>query len=48
MYRRVKEWVFERGGRLMYLGGNGINSQVELPDAATMRVNTTLCCPPAW
>lgn len=42
MYRRVKEWVFERGGRLMYLGGNGLNSQVELPDAATMRVNTTL------
>ena len=29
MYRRVKSWVFERGGRLMYLGGNGINCAVE-------------------
>jgi hypothetical protein len=33
MYRRVKDWVFERGGRLIYLGGNGINCEVEfLPD----------------
>ena len=23
MYDRVKHWVFEEGGRLMYLGGNG-------------------------
>lgn len=30
MYQRVKEWVFERGGRLMYLGGNGLNCEVEL------------------
>src|SRR5262249_31791443 len=29
MYRAVKAWVFERGGRLMYLGGNGINCKVE-------------------
>jgi hypothetical protein len=29
MYRRVKSWVFERGGKLMYLGGNGINCAVE-------------------
>jgi hypothetical protein len=29
MYRRVKRWVFEEGGRLMYLGGNGINCAVE-------------------
>ena len=28
-YRRVKRWVFERGGKLMYLGGNGLNCQVE-------------------
>jgi hypothetical protein len=29
MYRAVKRWVFERGGRLMYLGGNGLNCKVE-------------------
>src|SRR5262249_47849956 len=29
MYRAVKSWVFERGGRLMYLGGNGLNCKVE-------------------
>jgi hypothetical protein len=31
-YRRVKAWVFERGGRLMYLGGNGMNCAVEFVD----------------
>jgi N,N-dimethylformamidase len=35
MYLRVKRWVFERGGRLMYLGGNGLNCEVEfLPDGS--------------
>ena len=29
MYERVKQWVFEEGGRLMYLGGNGLNCEVE-------------------
>ena len=29
-YARVKRWVDERGGRLMYLGGNGIDCEVEL------------------
>lgn len=42
MYERVKAWVFERGGRLMYLGGNGLNCEVEFPDAATMRCNSQL------
>jgi hypothetical protein len=28
-YRAVKRWVHERGGRLLYLGGNGINCKVE-------------------
>jgi hypothetical protein len=28
----VKSWVFERGGKLMYLAGNGINCKVELLD----------------
>jgi hypothetical protein len=38
MYRLVKRWVFERGGRLMYLGGNGLNCAVEyLDDGRAMR-----------
>jgi hypothetical protein len=33
MYDRVKQWVFEEGGRLLYLGGNGLNCEVEfLPE----------------
>src|SRR5262249_242438 len=32
MYRAVKRWVFERRGRLMYLGGNGLNCKVEFLD----------------
>jgi hypothetical protein len=39
MYDTVKAWVFERGGRLVYLGGNGLNCEVSLPDAATMIVH---------
>lgn len=39
MYRRIKEWVQERGGKFMYLGGNGLNAEVEFLDEATMRVN---------
>lgn len=35
MYFRLKEWVFERGGRLMYLGGNGLNCEVEFVDEQT-------------
>jgi N,N-dimethylformamidase len=35
MYRKVKAWVFERGGRLMYLGGNGLNCAVEYLDHGT-------------
>lgn len=38
MYYGLKAWVFERGGRLMYLGGNGLNCEVEFPDPFTMRV----------
>ena len=37
MYFKLKQWVFERGGRLMYLGGNGLNCEVTLNDDATMR-----------
>ena len=32
----VKTWVFERGGRLMYLGGNGLNCEVEFVDPTTV------------
>jgi hypothetical protein len=35
MYFRVKSWVQSRGGRLLYLGGNGLNCEAELSDAAT-------------
>jgi N,N-dimethylformamidase len=31
----VKHWVFERGGRLVYLGGNGLNCDVEFLDQQT-------------
>lgn len=45
-YLKVKQWVFERGGKLMYLGGNGIDCEVELPDEASMRCKTWLPNPP--
>ena len=40
MYDRVKRWVQDRGGRLMYLGGNGLNCEVEFLDDATLRFKT--------
>lgn len=42
MYISVKRWVTERGGRLMYLGGNGLNCEVVLKDDATMTCRTHL------
>ncbi len=38
MYDRLKAWVFRGGGRLMYLGGNGLNCEVELLDGGAMVV----------
>lgn len=38
MYYRLKEWVFERGGKLLYLGGNGLNCEVEFLDETTITV----------
>jgi len=38
MYYKLKRWVFERGGRLLYLGGNGLNCDVEFVDEQTMIV----------
>lgn len=32
MYQRLKKWVFEQGGKLVYLGGNGLNCAVEFLD----------------
>lgn len=29
MYLELHDWVFRRGGKLMYLGGNGLNCEVE-------------------
>lgn len=41
MYWKVKSWVFERGGKLMYLGGNGLNCRVEFtPDGAMRCLNS--------
>lgn len=42
MYERVKDWVWHRGGRLMYLGGNGLNCEVEFLDEHRMRFKTFL------
>jgi len=42
MYFAVKNWVFERGGRLMYLGGNGLNCEVTLSPDGAMRCLTHL------
>lgn len=39
MYDRVKRWVFREGGRLMYLGGNGLNCEVELTGDGAMVVH---------
>ncbi len=36
MYFRVKSWVNERGGRLMYLGGNGLNCEADFVDSSTV------------
>jgi N,N-dimethylformamidase len=32
MYYKVKSWVQERSGKLLYLGGNGLNCEVEFVD----------------
>ncbi len=42
MYHRVKEWVHEKGGKLIYLGGNGLNCEVEFLSEERMRFKTYL------
>ena len=44
MYWRLKKWVFEEGGKLIYLGGNGVNCEVEfLDDDRIVYQNTDWC-----
>ncbi|MBI3866430.1 MAG: carboxypeptidase regulatory-like domain-containing protein [Planctomycetia bacterium] len=38
MYFKLKSWVHERGGKLLYLGGNGLNCEVEFLDESTIVV----------
>ena len=38
MYHTLKKWVYEGGGKLMYLGGNGLNCEVEILENNTMKV----------
>jgi hypothetical protein len=42
MYERLKAWVFERGGRILYLGGNGVNGEVEYIGASAMLIRSHL------
>lgn len=37
MYHRLKKWVYERGGRLMYLGGCAFLAELEFLDEYTVR-----------
>ena len=41
-YERTRDWVDGRGGHFLYLGGNGINCEVEYPTPTTMRTKTHL------
>ena len=38
MYDRVKQWVFEKGGKLLYLAGCGLYAEVEFQDKDTILV----------
>ncbi|WP_089722130.1 N,N-dimethylformamidase beta subunit family domain-containing protein [Candidatus Entotheonella palauensis] len=43
MYQqRVKGWVYRRGGKLIYLGGNGLNCEVEFLGEDRLRFKTHL------
>lgn len=35
MFNRVRDWVWNQGGRVLYLGGNGLNCEVEFLDEFT-------------
>lgn len=38
MYELVKDWVHNKGGKLIYLGGNGITCEVDYPTSTSMTV----------
>jgi N,N-dimethylformamidase len=40
MYDAVRSWVFERGGKLMYLGGNGLDCEVEFVESGALVFRT--------
>lgn len=42
MYEKVKDWVYNRSGKLLYLGGNGLNCEVEFLDENTLHFNSQL------
>jgi N,N-dimethylformamidase len=48
MYLKVKDWVWNRGGRLMYLGGNGLNCEVEFLGDDRLRFKTHLNPDPGY
>lgn len=37
MFSKVRDWVHHHGGRLLYLGGNGLNCEVVISDNGAMR-----------
>ena len=38
MFELVKDWVHNKGGKLIYLGGNGITCEVDYPTTTSMAV----------
>lgn len=40
MYDQIKAWVNNRGGKFMYLGGNGLNCEIEVLDDHRMHFKT--------
>jgi N,N-dimethylformamidase len=42
MFDRVKHWVFNEGGKLLYLGGNGLNCEIDLHGDAMTCLNTNI------
>lgn len=45
MYAAVWSWVHERGGRLAYLGGNGVDCEVEFTSDGALRFRTQAAPP---
>lgn len=45
MYFQVKEWVYQRGGKLIYFGGAGMQAELEFDDEYTIRCCQELIAP---